>query len=71
MRNLLFVKTWIPFTQGRNVSSSVEIGQMILDKILSIFLLFSYYISLEKGMTLHLKKILNPLHSKLLCSKFV
>ena len=37
--------------------SLIEIGQNVLDKnFVNVFLLFRYYLPLEKGLALHLKK---------------
>ena len=48
------MKTLVPFTQECFVPSLVEIGTMVLEKIIlkissTYFLLFCYHLSLEKG----------------------
>ena len=47
-----------PFTKGYRVPSLVEISSLVLKKILFkfaiVFLLFCYYLPLEKGGALHL-----------------
>ena len=59
-----FEQPWILFTQRVFVLSLVKIGQVVLEKqifiFVTIFLLFHYYISLEKGATLHLSKLEFP-----------
>ena len=49
-----------PFTKGYCVPSLVEISSLVLKKILFkfaiVFLLFCYYLPLEKGRVLHLNK---------------
>ena len=50
-----FEKTWIPITQRCFVPSLVEIGPVVLEKILK-FSLFHNYLPLEKDMALHLNK---------------
>ena len=49
----------IPITIECFVSSLVEIGQVVLKKMffINIFLLFHYYLSLEKHVALHLNKL--------------
>ena len=49
---LLFVQTWIPFTQGYIVTSLVKIGPVVLEK--------RNYLPLEKGGAHHLKRIEFP-----------
>ena len=66
----LFEQTWIPFTQGCFVRSLVEIGPVVLEKKILKFLLFRYYLPLEKDMVFHSKKNLTPLHLRMLCAKF-
>ena len=55
---ITFEQTWIPFTQGCFVPSLVEIGTVVLKKILkfvNVFSLFRNYPRLERGGALHLK----------------
>ena len=54
----------------------VEIGLLVLEwKMFKLchlsFLLFQYYLQLEKGVTLHLKKNLNTLHQRFFVSSLV
>ena len=61
-----FEGTWIPFTQECVVSSLVEIGQVVLEKIflkirLNVFSLFHYHLPLDKDRVPHLNKLESPL----------
>ena len=66
-----FEKTWISFIQGCIVPSLVEIGPMVLEKrffnFLNVSLLFCNYLPLEKGESLHLKKLETPSPKGALC----
>ena len=69
-----FVQTWIPFTQGCFVSSLVKIGSVDLEKkkyFVHVFLLFRYYLPLEKGRGLHLKKLESPSSKDALCQVWI
>jgi hypothetical protein len=60
----------IPFTQGKFVPSLIEIGMLVLKKIfkiVSVFLLFPYYLPLEYGVALHMNKSDSPLPKDDLC----
>ena len=59
-------KNLIPFTQGYFMPSLVEIGPVVLEKIL-IFLLFQNYLPLENGGGLHLNKLESPSVKDALC----
>jgi hypothetical protein len=49
---------WIPVTQGWFLPSFIEIGLLVLEKIffliLSVFLLFCYYLPLNMSVPIHL-----------------
>ena len=68
-----FEQTWIPPTKGCVVPSLVETGPVVLDRRrrflnnLDIILLFRYYLPLEKGVALHLKKLEPSLLKNALC----
>ena len=62
--------TLVPFNQGYFMSSLVEIGQVILEKIfflnfVNVFSLFRNYFPLEESVTLCLKES-ESLHKKML-----
>ena len=67
----LFVKIWIPSTQGCFMPNLVEIGPVDLKRgflnIFNIILLFCVYLPFEKGMALHLNKIESPPVMDVLC----
>ena len=69
-----FEQTWIPYIQGCIESSLVEIGPVVLQKknflISSMYFRYFELSPLGKGRALHLNK-LNPLHTRMLCAKFV
>ena len=62
---------WINFTQRCFVLSIVEIGRQVLErkilKFVNVFSLFHYYLPLEKGRALHLKKHELPSPKDTLC----
>ena len=65
-----FEQTWFPITQGCFVPSLVEIGPVILKKIFKVrqyISLFPYYLPLEKGVALHLKKLESSSPKDALC----
>ena len=66
----IIVKTLLPFTQGCFVSSLIEIGPMVLEKILKFrqcFSLFRNYLPLQTDEALHLNKFEPPSTSDTLC----
>ena len=64
----LFVKSWVPFTQGCFVPSLVEIGRMVLEK--KIFYLLKYFTSPRKRAWPFIWTNLNPLYPRMLCAVF-
>ena len=59
-----FKQIWIPLTEGCFVHSWIEIGLVVLEKILNfvnVFSLFCYCLALGKDVALHLKKHQSPL----------
>ena len=68
-------QTWIPFKQGCFVPKLFEIGPVVLEKKIfkvcqyCVFLLFSYYLPLEKGVALY-QANLNPLQTRISCAQF-
>ena len=67
----LFIKIWIPSTQGCFVPNLVEIGPVVLKReflnIFNIILLFCFYPLSEKGFALHLNKPESPPTKDVLC----
>ena len=68
----LFVKSWIPFTQGCFVPCLVEIGSVDVEKknffCKLVFSLYHYCLPLGKGLGLsHLNKVESPLPKDALC----
>ena len=59
-----FEQTWIPFIHGCFVPSLVEIGLVVLEKrifiFINVFSLFRSYLPLEKDRALHLNKLEFP-----------
>ena len=58
-----FEQTWIPFTQRCFVSSLVEIGPVVLEKIFKFFMYFCYFVFISpwKRAWLFILTNLNPL----------
>ena len=67
----IWIKTWIPLTQGCFVPSLVENERVVLEKIffhfVNVFSLFHYYFPLEKGGAFHLYTLQSPLSKDALC----
>ena len=67
----LFVKIWIPSTQGCFVPNLVEIGPVVLKRgffnIFNIILLFRFYLPFEKDVAYHLNKFESPPSKGALC----
>ena len=65
--NPSFEQIWIPITQECFVPSLVEIGPLILENFFNLFLLFCFYLPLEKGVTHYLNKLKSPSPMDVLC----
>ena len=67
----LFVKIWIPSTQGYLVPNLVEIGPVVLKReflnIFNIILIFRFYLPFEKDGAFHLNKLQFPSPKDALC----
>ena len=66
----IFIKGWIPFTQGCFVPCLVEIGPVVLEKNIFRFLYFVIISPLKKDLTLYLHK-LDSLHSMMFVPSLV
>jgi hypothetical protein len=69
----IFEQIWIPFTQEWFVPSLIEFGLLVLEKKIfflnfSLFLLFRYYLPLEKGYPFRLNKLEFP-SPMMICAK--
>ena len=71
---LITYKNLSPFTQRYIVPSLVENSQWFWRRqflnFVNVFSLFHYNLPLEEQVALHLKKKLNPLHPRMLYTKF-
>ena len=69
-----FEQTWIPFTKRCFVLSLVEIGPLVLQKmILNLSMYFRYFVMISpwKRAGPFIWTNLNPLHPRMLCAKFI
>ena len=68
---LFFLNKQILFTPGCFLPSLVEIGPLVLEKVIlnfiNVFSLFCNYLPLEKGRALHLNKLESPSPRDTLC----